>query len=43
MVEMALEGRLGPHIMASFPLERFHEAFALVRNRTVKGKIILTT
>jgi len=39
MFGMALEGKLRPHIMASFPLEQFHEAFALIQNRTAKGKI----
>ena len=37
------KGKLRPHSMASFPLEQFHEAFALIQNRTAKGKIILTT
>ncbi len=36
-------GKLKPHVMATFPLERYMEALALVRDRKVIGKVVLTT
>lgn len=36
-------GEIRPEIMATFPLEKIHEAMALIVNRRVKGKIVLTT
>jgi NADPH:quinone reductase len=36
------EGRLRPHISATFPLERAAEALALLAARRVAGKIVLT-
>jgi NADPH2:quinone reductase len=36
------EGRLAPHITATFPLERAAEALALMANRRVKGKVVIT-
>jgi len=36
------EGRLRPHISATFPLERASEALTLMANRKVAGKIVLT-
>ena len=36
-------GRLKPHVMATYPLERYSEALALVRDRKVIGKVVLTT
>ncbi len=35
------EGRIRPHVDARFPLEGFQEAFAAIRERRVKGKIVL--
>ena len=37
------EGKLKPHISATFPLERASEALTLMANRQVKGKVVLTT
>lgn len=34
-------GKLKPHVMAAFPLERYREALATVRDRNVLGKVIL--
>ena len=36
-------GKLKPYVMASFPLARYMEALALVRDRKVIGKVVLTT
>jgi NADPH2:quinone reductase len=36
------EGRLRPHITATFPLERASDALTLMANRGVKGKVVLT-
>ena len=36
------EGKLRPHISATFPLERTAEALTLMANRQVKGKIVIT-
>ena len=36
------EGRIRPHISATFPLERAAEALALLAARRVSGKIVLT-
>ena len=36
-------GKLNPHIMATFPLEKYAEAVALVKGRKVIGKVVLTT
>jgi NADPH2:quinone reductase len=35
------EGRLKPHISATFPLERAAEALALMAERKVKGKVVI--
>jgi len=37
------EGKIKPHISATFPLERASDALALMANREVKGKVVLTT
>ena len=39
---MADEGRIRPHIHASLPLERVHDAFALLSSRAVIGKVVVT-
>ena len=36
-------GKLKPYVMATFPLARYMEALALVRDRKVIGKAVLTT
>ena len=36
-------GKLKPYVMATFPLERYAEALALVKGRKVIGKAVLTT
>src|SRR5215470_4055304 len=36
------EGRLKPHVSATFPLERAADALTLMANRQVTGKIVLT-
>jgi NADPH2:quinone reductase len=41
MLAMAAQGRLRPHVTATYPLERFREAFARIQNREVQGKIVL--
>jgi NADPH2:quinone reductase len=37
------EGKLRPHITATFPLERAADALKLMAARQVKGKVVLTT
>ncbi|MBZ6079290.1 NADPH:quinone oxidoreductase family protein [Microvirga puerhi] len=37
------EGKLKPHIFASYPIDHFSEALDLVMERTVQGKVVLTT
>lgn len=37
------EGKLKPHIFASYPIDHFHEALDLVMERAVQGKVVLTT
>jgi NADPH:quinone reductase len=34
-------GRLKPHVMATYPLDAWREALAIVRDRKVLGKVIL--
>ncbi len=36
-------GKLKPYVMATFPLANYMEALALVRDRKVIGKVVLTT
>lgn len=43
LLDMCSAGKLKPHVMATFPLERYAEALALVRDRKVIGKVVLTT
>lgn len=35
------QGKIKPHVMASFPLDAYREALATVRDRKVLGKIVL--
>ncbi len=37
------EGKLRPHVSATFPLAQAAEALTLMANRQVTGKIVLTT
>jgi NADPH2:quinone reductase len=36
------EGKINPHISATFPLERASDALTLMADRQVKGKVVLT-
>jgi NADPH2:quinone reductase len=38
----ASAGKIRPHVCASFPLERAHEAMAMLQTRKVIGKVVLT-
>jgi NADPH:quinone reductase len=38
----ASEGKIRPHVCATFPLERALEAMAMLQNRKVIGKVVLT-
>ncbi len=42
LVRWYAEGKLRPHVSATFPLERAADALALMAAREVKGKIVLT-
>jgi NADPH2:quinone reductase len=39
----AAEGKIRPHVYATFPLERAREAMRLLQERKVIGKVVLTT
>jgi NADPH2:quinone reductase len=41
LLSMYEAGKLKPHVMKTYPLERFHEALATVADRRVLGKIVL--
>lgn len=41
LVELYAAGRLKPHVMDAFPLERYREALAIVRDRRALGKVVL--
>lgn len=43
LLDLCSAGKLKPHVMATFPLERYAEALALLRERKVIGKVVLTT
>jgi len=43
LFELYRAGKLKPYVMATFPLARYMEALALVRDRKVIGKVVLTT
>ena len=36
------EGKLKPHVSATFPLERAADALTLMADRKVKGKVVLS-
>jgi NADPH2:quinone reductase len=36
------DGRIRPHISATFPLERAADALTMMANRQVTGKVVLT-
>jgi NADPH2:quinone reductase len=42
LIDLCNAGRLKPHVMATFPMEHYQEALALVRGRKVIGKVVLT-
>ncbi|SDG61212.1 NADPH:quinone reductase [Lentzea fradiae] len=41
VARLMVEGRLDPHITATYPLARAHEALALVESRHATGKLVL--
>jgi NADPH:quinone reductase len=41
LLSMYEAGKLKPHVMEAYPLERFHEALAAVADRRVLGKVVL--
>ena len=43
LFDLYCAGKLKPYVMATFPLARYMEALALVRDRKVIGKVVLTT
>jgi NADPH2:quinone reductase len=43
LLQMYLEGKVKPHIHATYPLERAAEALNEVMNKKVSGKVVLTT
>jgi NADPH2:quinone reductase len=43
LLQMYLEGKVKPHIHATYPLERAAEALNEVMNKRVSGKVVLTT
>ena len=43
LLKWLTEGKLKPHISATYPLERAAEALNAMMNRTVKGKVVLLT
>ncbi len=43
LFDLYTAGKLKPYVMATFPLERYAEALALVKGRKVIGKVVLTT
>jgi len=42
LIDWCVAGKLKPRVMASFPLARYAEALALVKDRKVIGKVVLT-
>ena len=38
---MVADGRLRPHVHAALPLAQWRDAFAMLSNRTVVGKVVL--
>lgn len=42
LYELWQAGKIDPHVMASYPLERFAEALDDIRHRRVVGKVVLT-
>jgi len=43
LTEWWIEGRVKPHVSATFPLERASDALTLMAARKVTGKVVLTT
>ena len=41
IITLAARGALSAHVHASFPLEQFRAAFALLENREARGKVLL--
>lgn len=43
LIDWCREGRIKPHVMATFPLEEAAAALNLIKERKVQGKVVLTT
>jgi len=43
LFQLYQKGQIKPEIMATYPLERIHDAMDVILARAVKGKIVLTT
>jgi NADPH2:quinone reductase len=41
LMELYVAGKLKPRVMEVFPLERYREALALVRDRKAQGKVVI--
>lgn len=41
LIDLCAAGKLKPHVMETFPMERYQDAMALVRGRKVIGKVVL--
>lgn len=41
LIALYEQGKLKPHVMASYPLDAYREALGLVRDRKVLGKVVL--
>ncbi len=42
LFELHEAGKIRPQVMASYPLERIHEAAGLIQDRQFKGRIVMT-
>ena len=43
LFDMFEQGQIKPEIMATYPLDKIHEAMDIIVIRQVKGKLVLTT
>ena len=43
LIDWCRDGRIKPHVMATFPLESAAAALNLIKERKVQGKVVLTT
>ena len=42
LFDLYTQGKLEPHVMKTYPLEDYMEALAVIRNREVQGKVVMT-